>query len=90
MLNLPPTIPIPTSLFPNPQFFPVTFLWISPTRWGKKFRLPKQETWVASLGGEDHLEKAIATHSRSLPWDIPWTEDPGGLLSMGSQRLGHN
>ena len=44
-----------------------------------------QETWVPSLGQEDSLEKRMATHSSSLAWRIPWTEEPGGLQSMGSQ-----
>ena len=46
-----------------------------------------QETGVQSLGQEDPLEKAIATHSSILAWRIPWTEEPGGLQSMGSQEL---
>ena len=50
----------------------------------------KQETWVQSLGWEDPLEEEIATHSSILAWEIPWTEEPGGLQSMGSQRVGHN
>ena len=45
-----------------------------------------QETWVQSLGWEDPLEKEMATHSSILAWRIPWTEDPGRLQSMGSQR----
>ena len=49
-----------------------------------------QETWVQSLGWDDPLEKEIATHSSILAWRIPWTEEPGGLQSMGSQRLGHD
>ena len=49
-----------------------------------------QETRVQSLGGEDPLEKGMAAHSRILAWRIPWTEEPGGLQSMGSQRVGHN
>ena len=49
-----------------------------------------QETWVQSLGGEVPLEKGMATHSSILAWEIPWTEEPGGLQSMGSQRVGHN
>ena len=49
-----------------------------------------QETWVRSLGLEDPLEKGMATHSSVLPWRIPWTEEPGGLQSVGSQRDGHN
>ena len=47
-----------------------------------------QETWVQSLGWEDPLEKEMATHSSILAWRIPWTEEPGGLQSMGSQRVG--
>ena len=43
-----------------------------------------QETWVRSLGWEDPLEKEMATHSRTLAWKIPWTEEPGRLQSMGS------
>ena len=46
-----------------------------------------QETWVQSLGWEDPLEKGMATHSRILAWRIPWIEEPGGLESMGSQRV---
>ena len=49
-----------------------------------------QETWVQSLGREDPLEKEMATHSRILAWRIPWTEEPGGLQSMGSQRVRHD
>ena len=48
------------------------------------------ETQVQSLGQEDPLEKGMAAHSSILAWTIPWTEEPGGLLSMGSQRVGHN
>ena len=47
-----------------------------------------QETRVRSLGQEDLLEKKMATHSKILAWEIPWTEEPGGLQSMGSQELG--
>ena len=49
-----------------------------------------QETQVQSLDGEDPLEEGMATHSSILAWEIPWTEEPGGLQSMGSQRAGHN
>ena len=45
-----------------------------------------QETQVPSLGWEDPLEKEVATHSSNLAWKIPWTEEPGGLQSMGSQN----
>ena len=50
----------------------------------------KQKTWVQSLGREDLLEKAMAPHSSVLTWKIPWTEEPGRLQSMGSQRVGHH
>ena len=49
-----------------------------------------QETQVRSLGQEDPLEKGTATHSSILAWRIPCTEEPGGLQSMGLQRVGHN
>ena len=49
-----------------------------------------QESQVRSLGWEDPLEKEIATHSSTLAWKIPWTEEPGRLQSMGSQRVGHD
>ena len=48
------------------------------------------ETRVRSLGQEDPLEKGTATHSSILAWRIPWTEEPGGLQSMGLQRVGHD
>ena len=48
-----------------------------------------QETWVRLLGREDPLEKEMATHSSILAWEIPRTEEPGGLQSMGLQRVGH-
>ena len=47
--------------------------------------LAKQEIWVLSLGWKDPLEKEMATHSSILAWEIPWTEEPAGLQSMGSQ-----
>ena len=49
-----------------------------------------QETRVRSLGQEDPLEEGMATHSSILAWEIPWTEEPGGLQSIGSQRVRHN
>ena len=48
------------------------------------------EAQVQSLGWEDPLEKGMATHSSILAWEIPWTEEPGGLQSMGLQRVGHD
>ena len=49
-----------------------------------------QETWVQSLGQEDPLEKEMATHSSILAWKISWTEEPGGVQSMGLQRVGQD
>ena len=49
-----------------------------------------RETRVRSLGWEDPLEKEMAIHSRTIAWKIPWTEEPGRLQSMGSQRVGHD
>ena len=49
-----------------------------------------QETQVQSLGWEDSLEEGMAIHSSIPAWRIPWTEEPGGLQSMGSQRVGHD
>ena len=48
---------------------------------------PVRETWIRSLGREDPLEEKMATHSSILAWRIPWTEEPGGLQSMGLQRV---
>ena len=55
------------------------------TQW-KRFRLPMQETRVPSLGQEDPLEEGMATCSSILAWEIPWTEEPGGLQPTGSQK----
>ena len=49
-----------------------------------------QETQVRTLGQDDGLEKEMATHSSVAAWRVPWTEEPGGLQSMGSQRVGHD
>ena len=51
--------------------------------------LSVQETWLHSMGREDPLEEGMATHSSILAWRTPWTEEPGGLQSMGSQRVRH-
>ena len=56
----------------------------------KKFCLPMQETLGQCLCRENPLEKEVATHSSIVAWEIPWTEEPGGLQSMGSQRVGHD
>ena len=49
-----------------------------------------QETWVQSLSGEDPLEEEMKTHSSILAWETPWTEEPDGLQSLGSQRVRHD
>ena len=49
-----------------------------------------QEMWVQSLSQEDSLEEEMATHSSILAWRIPWTEEPGGLQSVGLKRVGHD
>ena len=50
----------------------------------------RKETWVQALGWEDILKKEMSTHSSILTWKISWSEEPGGLQSMGSQKVGHN
>ena len=60
-------------------------MWLS----GKEYLL-MQEAHVQSLGWEDPLEKEMATHSSTVAWKIPWTEEPGKLQPMGSQRVGHD
>ena len=57
---------------------------------GKESACQCKETWARSLGWEDPLEEGVATHSSILAWEIPWTEEPGGLQSMGSQSVGHD
>ena len=65
--------------------------WALPAMFGLCWALPAmQETQVQSLGGEDSPGEGMSTHSSILAWKIPWTEEPGGLQSMGSQRVGHN
>ena len=53
----------------------------------ERIHLPMQETWLWSLGREDPLKEGMATHSSILAWRIPWTEEPGGLKSIGSERV---
>ena len=55
-----------------------------------KSPLAMQETWVQSLGWKDPLEEEKTTHSTVLAWRTPWREEPGGLQSTGSQRVGHD
>ena len=57
---------------------------------GKESQSAVQETWVPCLGQEDPLEMGMATHTSVLAWRIPWTEEPGRLQSMGSQRVRHD
>ena len=71
--------------------FPVSsLLWGFPDGSVVKNPPAKQEMWVRSLGWEDPLEKKMATHSSILAWEILWTEEPGGLQSIGSQKVGHD
>ena len=67
--------------------FHITETWGFSVGSGSKESAWMQETWVWSLGGEYHLEKEMASHSSILAWRIPWTEEPGRLQSMGSQRV---
>ena len=64
--------------------------WVFPTGSVVKNPPAMQKRRVQFLGQEDALEKETATHSSILAWEIPWTEEPGGLQSMGSQRVGHD
>ena len=70
--------------------FKTYYLWASLVAQLVKNPPATQETWVQSLGWEDPLEKEMATHSNILTWRIPWTEEPGRLQSMGSQKVGHD
>ena len=72
------------------NIYGVVITWASLVARVVKNLLAMQETWVPSLGQEDPLEKGMPTHSSVLTWRIPWTEEPGGLQSMGSQRVGHD
>ena len=77
----------PATNFPA-SYFTYTKTSLVTQRW--RIRLPVQETEVWSLGREDPLEKEMVTHSSILAWAIPWREKPGGLRSMGSQRVAHD
>ena len=78
-----PGFPVPTDTFVNP----IERNWIFPVARMVKNLPAVQETWVPSLGWEDPLEKGMATYSGILAWRITWTEEPGGLQSMGLQKL---
>ena len=64
--------------------------WASLVAWMVKNPPAMWKTWVQPLGWEEPLEEEMATHSSILAWRIPWTEEPGLLHSMGSQRVRHN
>ena len=70
--------------------YPFQYSWTSLVAQMVKYPLAMWETWVQSLGREDPLEEGIATHSSILAWRIPWTEESGGLQSVGSQRARHD
>ena len=70
--------------------YPFQYSWATLVTQLVKNPCAMQETWVRSLGWEDPLEKGTATHSSILAWRIPGTEEPGGLPSMGSPRVGHD
>ena len=70
--------------------YPLQYSWASLVAQLVKNLPAMQETWVLSLGREDPLENGKATHSSILAWRIPWTEEPAGLQSMGSQRVGND
>ena len=70
--------------------YSLQYSWASLVAQLVKNRLAVRETWAQSLSWEDPLEKGKATHSSILAWKIPWTEEPGGLQSMESQRVKHN
>ena len=72
------------------QFCLLNSIWVSLVAQRLKRLPPMWETRVQSLGQEDPLEKEMATHSSILAWRIPWTEEPGRLQSMQSQRVGHD
>ena len=81
--------PTGTRDFPDGNMFTGLPWWLS----GKRIHLPMQETQktqVLFLGQDGPLEKEMATHPSILAWEIPWTEEPGGLQSMQSQRVRHD
>ena len=70
--------------------YPLQYSWASLVAQLVKNPPAMWETWVLSLGWKDPLEKGSPTQASILAWRIPWTEEPGGLQSMGSQRVGHD
>ena len=65
-------------------------MWTSLVAQTVKHLSTMRETWVQSLGREDPLEKGKAIHSSTIAWKVPWTEEPGRLQFMGSQRVGRD
>ena len=74
----------PSYLFYSRVIIQCCYYWVSPVAQTVKNLPAMQETWVQSLGQEDPLEKGMAAYSSILAWRVPWTEEPGGLQSMGS------
>ena len=70
--------------------YPLQYSWASLVAQSVKNPPAMHEIWIRSLGWEDPLEEGMATHSSLLAWRILWTEEPGRLQSMGSQRAGHD
>ena len=70
--------------------YPLEYSWASLVAQTVKNLPAMWETWIRSLGGEDSLEKGMAAHSSILAWRIPWTEEPGRLQSVRSERVGYN
>ena len=97
--RIPPCISRVLELLKQSRGLQIPYFRASRTFWGllrwfsdKRIYLPMQEAkmLIRSLGQEDLLEKKMATHSSIFAWEIPWIEESGGLLSMGSQRVRHN
>ena len=88
----PSWVPVLYGSFPLTIYFThgSVYVWASLVAQMVKNLLAMQETWVQFLGQEDPLEEKMATHSSILAWRIPWTEEPGGLQSMGWQRVESN
>ena len=80
---------IPAAVNIYSGLFMESFKYASPVDQMLKNLPAMQETWVRSLNQEDSLDKGMANHSSILAWIIPWTEEPGGLQSVGSQRVRH-
>ena len=88
--EIPGSIPGSTKSTGEGIGYPLQYSWASLVAHLVKNLPAAWETWVRSLGWKDPLEKGKATHSHILAWRIPWTQEPGGLQSKASQRVGHN